>query len=440
MQSNLQEKMEINSLPKNDSLLKSEKYLKRLTSLNQKILLKHLSWCKTARPKQITPKGSWNTWLILAGRGWGKTRTGAQDIAFYGLTNPNSRIAIVTPTFGDGRDTCIEGVSGLLGCLDPDSIDNWNRSIGELTLKNGTIYKTFSSEQPDRLRGPQFHRAWCDELGSWKNPEAWDQLMFGLRLGVKPQVIITTTPKPTTLIKELVNNKDSLVTRGSTFENQDNLAESAVKKLKEKYEGTRLGRQELFAEILEDVEGALWNRDMISKALLKSTEEVPTLVRTVVAIDPAVTQNKLSNETGIVVCAKGFDEKFYVIDDVSGKYTPDSWAKIAVETYYKYEADKIIAEVNNGGDLVERVIRTIDNNVSYGSVRATKGKYLRAEPISALYEQQRVKHIKPFQFLEDQMANYNPLTFAGSPDRLDALVWGLTELSARTGKAFWRVS
>ena len=440
MHSNLQEKMEINSLPKNDSLLKSEKYLKRLTSLNQKILLKHLSWCKTARPKQITPKGDWNTWLILAGRGWGKTRTGAQDIAFYGLTRPNSRIAIVTPTFGDGRDTCIEGVSGLMGCLDPDSIDNWNRSIGELTLKNGTIYKTFSSEQPDRLRGPQFHRAWCDELGSWKNPEAWDQLMFGLRLGVKPQVIITTTPKPTTLIKELVNNKDSLVTRGSTFENQDNLAESAVKKLKEKYEGTRLGRQELFAEILEDVEGALWNRDMISKALLKSTEEVPTLVRTVVAIDPAVTQNKLSNETGIVVCAKGFDEKFYVIDDVSGKYTPDSWAKIAVETYYKYEADKIIAEVNNGGDLVERVIRTIDNNVSYGSVRATKGKYLRAEPISALYEQQRVKHIKPFQFLEDQMANYNPLTFAGSPDRLDALVWGLTELSQRTGKAFWRVS
>ena len=214
--------------------------------------------------------------MILAGRGWGKTRTGAQDIAFYGLTNPNSRIAIVTPTFGDGRDTCMEGVSGLLGCLDPDSIDNWNRSIGELTLKNGTIYKTFSSEQPDRLRGPQFHRAWCDELGSWKNPEAWDQLMFGLRLGTNPQVIITTTPKPTTLIKELVNNKGSLVTRGSTFENQDNLAESAVKKLKEKYEGTRLGRQELFAEILEDVEGALWNRNMISKALLKSTDHHTT--------------------------------------------------------------------------------------------------------------------------------------------------------------------
>ena len=402
--------------------------------------MKHLNWCKTARPKQITPKGDWNVWLILAGRGWGKTRTGAQDIAFYGLTKPNSRIAIVTPTFGDGRDTCMEGVSGLLGCIEPDLIENWNRSIGELTLKNGTIYKTFSSEQPDRLRGPQFHRAWCDELGSWKNPEAWDQLLFGLRLGEKPQVIITTTPKPTALIKELVNNKDSLVTRGSTFENKDNLADSAVKKLEEKYKGTRLGRQELYAEILEDVEGALWNRNMISKALLKNTEKTPNFTRTVIAIDPAVTQNKLSNETGIVICARGEDNKFYIIDDISGKYSPDAWARKAVDNYYKYEADKIIAEVNNGGDLVERVIRNIDGNVSYGSVRATKGKYLRAEPISALYEQDRVKHLKPFQFLEDQMANYNPMTFSGSPDRLDALVWGLTELSMRTGQVNWRIT
>jgi predicted phage terminase large subunit-like protein len=437
---NLQEKTEISYLEKNNSLLKSEKYLTKLTSLNQKILLKHLSWCKTARTKQITPKGDWNVWLILAGRGWGKTRTGAQDIAFYGLTKPNSRIAIVTPTFGDGRDTCIEGVSGLLGCIEHDLIENWNRSIGELTLKNGTIYKTFSSEQPDRLRGPQFHRAWCDELGSWKNPEAWDQLLFGLRLGDKPQVIITTTPKPTQLIKELVNNKDSLVTRGSTFENKDNLADSAVKKLEEKYKGTRLGRQELYAEILEDVEGALWNRNMISKALLKNTDKTPNFTRTVIAIDPAVTQNKLSNETGIVVCARGEDNKFYIIDDISGKYTPDAWARKAVDNYYKYEADKIIAEVNNGGDLVERVIRNIDGNVSYGSVRATKGKYLRAEPISALYEQDRVKHLKPFQFLEDQMANYNPMTFSGSPDRLDALVWGLTELSMRTGQVNWRIT
>ena len=179
---------------------------------------------------------------------------------------------------------------------------------------------------------------------------------------------------------------------------------------------------------------------MIQRALSKSTDVIPNFIRTVVSIDPAVTHNKSSNETGIVVCAKGEDDKFYVIDDVSGKYSPDAWARIAVETYYKYEADKIIAEVNNGGDLVERVIRTVDANVSYGSVRATKGKYLRAEPVSALYEQDRVKHIKPFQFLEDQMANYNPTTFAGSPDRLDALVWGLTELSIRTGKVNWRIT
>ena len=179
---------------------------------------------------------------------------------------------------------------------------------------------------------------------------------------------------------------------------------------------------------------------MISKALLKNTEKTPNFTRTVIAIDPAVTQNKLSNETGIVVCARGEDNKFYIIDDISGKYTPDAWARKAVDTYYKYEADKIIAEVNNGGDLVERVIRNIDGNVSYGSVRATKGKYLRAEPISALYEQDRVKHLKPFQFLEDQMANYNPMTFSGSPDRLDALVWGLTELSMRTGQVNWRIT
>ena len=422
-----------------NSLLKSEKYLTRLTSLNQKILLDHLNWCKKARPKQITPKGDWNTWLILAGRGWGKTRTGAQDVAFYGLTKPNSRIAIVTPTFGDGRDTCVEGVSGLLSCISPDLIENWNRSIGELKLKNGTIYKTFTAEQPDRLRGPQFHRAWCDELGSWANPETFDQLLFGLRLGDKPQCVITTTPKPTELLKSLVNAKDVHLTKGNTFENVDNLAKSAVAKLKEKYEGTRLGRQELYAEILEDVEGALWNRNMIQECLMKTDEEI-IFKRIVVAIDPAVTQNKSSSETGIVIAGIGQDNLYYVIDDISGKYSPDGWARKSIEAYYKYDADKIIAEVNNGGDLVEKVVRTIDMNVNFGSVRATKGKYLRAEPVSALYEQKRVKHKKPLPFLEDQMCNYNPISYNGSPDRLDALVWALTELTLRSGKAFWRIS
>ena len=196
----------------------------------------------------------------------------------------------------------------------------------------------------------------------------------------------------------------------------------------------------MYAEVLEDVEGALWNRNMIQKALVKDGEKQEHFKRTVVAIDPAVSSNKKSNETGIVVASIGEDNKYYIREDLSGKYTPDGWANVAIQTYYKYDADKIIAEVNNGGDLVEKVIRTLDMNVSYASVRATKGKYVRAEPISALYEQDRVKHEKPLPFLEDQMCNYNPLNFNGSPDRLDALVWSLTELTLRSGKAFWRVS
>jgi len=394
---------------------------------------------KLARTKQITPQGNWNTWLILAGRGWGKTKTGAQDISYFGLTNPQSRIAIVAPTFADGRDTCIEGVSGLLQCIPNEFIDNWNRSIGELKLTNGTIYKTFTSEQPDRLRGPQFHRAWCDELGSWKYPETFDQLLFGLRLGKQPQCIITTTPKPNKLIRDLLLAKDIVITRGNTYENEANLAVSAVAKLKEKYEGTRLGRQELFAEVLDDAEGALWNRRLIDQAILKSDVELPSMERIVVAIDPAVTSNKSSNETGIVICGK-YKKQFYVLEDVSGKYSPDSWARKAIEAFYSYSADRIIAEVNNGGDLVEKVIRTQDPNISYGKVRASKGKYLRAEPIAALYEQERVKHRKRFLMLEDQMANYNPQTYSGSPDRLDALVWGITELMQRSGKVYWRVN
>ena len=429
-----------NSLMIKSNLLKSDEYLTRLDIPNQKILLNQLNWWKTARSNQKTPKGDWNTWLVLAGRGWGKTRTGAQDVAFYGLTKPNSRIAIVTPTFGDGRDTCIEGVSGLLSCIDPSLVENWNRSIGELKLNNGTIYKTFSAEQPDRLRGPQFHRAWCDELGSWRDPETYDQLLFGLRLGDKPQCIITTTPKPTDLVKGLLKAKDIHITRGSTFDNVANLAASAVDKLKEKYEGTRLGRQELFAEVLEDVEGALWTRAMIQDALVKSGEKPQQYSRTVVAIDPAVTHSKGSNETGIIVASITPEKNFYIREDLSGKYSPNAWARVAIENFYKYDADRIIAEVNNGGDLVEKVIRDIDVNVPYSSVRATKGKYLRAEPVSALYEQKRVKHEKPLPFLEDQMCNYNPVSYIGSPDRLDALVWALTDLSLRSGSAYWRVS
>ena len=414
--------------------------LESLSDIELETRLLRVKWIKSARPKQITPKGDWSIWLILAGRGWGKTLTGAQDMAWFGLTNPDSRLAIVAPTFADGRDTCIEGESGLLSVLNESVIANYNRSLGELLLKNGSRYKTFSSDTPERLRGPQHHRVWCDELGSWKYSETWDQMMFGLRLGDHPKVIVTTTPKPIPLVKELHKREDTHVTSGSTFENSDNLAEASLKQLKEKYEGTRLGRQELYAEVLEDVEGSLWSRDMIESSMVRYNEKLPDFKRVIVAVDPAVTANKNSDETGIVVCASDYKGKYYILNDLSGKYTPDTWAKKTVEAYESYKADKVIAEVNNGGDLVQKVVKTIDPNVSYKAVRATRGKFVRAEPIAALYEQKRVKHVERFNNLEDQLCSYNPEITSQSPDRLDALVWGLTELSSRSGTASWRIT
>ena len=416
---------------------------KELTSLSESEIesrLLRLKWINMARPKQLTPHGEWSIWLILAGRGWGKTLTGAQDMAWFGLSNPESRIAIIAPTFADGRDTCVEGESGLLSILNDETIANYNRSLGEVVLHNGSRFKTFSADSPERLRGPQHHRAWCDELGSWKYTETWDQLMFGLRLGQNPKVVITTTPKPIPIIKELAKRKDVHVTSGSTFENEKNLADSAVIALRERYAGTRLGRQELFAEILEDVEGSLWSREMLQSAMLKFNEKLPDFKRVVVAVDPAVTANKDSNETGIVICATDHKGQYYVLNDISGVYTPDTWAKKTVEAYESYKADKVIAEVNNGGDLVQKVVKTVDPNVNYKAVRATRGKFVRAEPIAALYEQKRVKHINRFSLLEDQLCTYNPEISSISPDRLDALVWGLTELSARSGVANWKIS
>ena len=420
--------------------MKTIKDLDKLSDIDIDARILRLEWIHLARPKQLTPKGDWSIWLILAGRGWGKTLTGAQDMAWFALNNPDSRLAIVAPTFADGRDTCIERESGLLSIMDEKIIANYNRSLCEIVLHNGSRFKTFSADTPERLRGPQHHRVWCDELGSWKYTETWDQMMFGLRLGEPPKVVVTTTPKPIPLIKDLLKRKDTYTTTGSTFENKDNLAEASLSQLKEKYEGTRLGRQELYAEVLEDVEGSLWSRDMIESSMIRYNEKLPSFKRIVIAVDPAVTANKRSDETGVVVCAEDFQGKYYILNDLSGKYSPDAWAKKVVEAYESYKADKVIAEVNNGGDLVERVVKTVDRNVNYKSVRATRGKFVRAEPIAALYEQKRVRHLNRFNLLEDQLCSYNPEITSQSPDRLDALVWGLTELSARSGIASWKIS
>ena len=403
-----------------------------------------ISWLETARDKQLQPKYIKHyIWLILAGRGWGKTRTGAQDTALFALRNPNSICAVVAPTHGDLRRVCFGGPSGLLSIIPKECLleskdqKGYSSSVSEIRLFNGSKITGYAASEPERLRGPQFHRAWCDEVAAWRYPEAFDQLMFGLRLGENPQCVITTTPKPSKLIKDLVKREDCYVTSGSTFENEANLADSALKMLKEKYDGTNLGRQELYAEIIDAFEGALWKPELIEKARV---QDKPTMSRIIVAIDPAVTNNPDSDETGIVVVGKDANNEYYVIDDISGKYTPDGWARKAINSYYDWQADIIVAEVNNGGDLVEKMLRNIDHNVSYRSVRATRGKILRAEPVSALYEQRRVHHVGVFPQLEEQMCSYTGEANTGSPDRLDALVWGITELSKSKGQVNWRIS
>ena len=404
-----------------------------------------ISWLETARDKQLQPKYIQHyIWLILAGRGWGKTRTGAQDIALYALKNPNTICAVVAPTHGDLRRVCFGGPSGLISIIPKECFlqskdqKGYSSSVAEIRLHNGSKIIGYAAQEPDRLRGPQFHRAWCDEIAAWRYPEAFDQLMFGLRLGENPQCVITTTPKPTKLIKDLVGREDVYVTSGSTFENEANLAKSALAMLKEKYEGTTLGRQELYAEIVDNLEGALWTHELIEEARLKDDTE-RQLTQIIVAVDPAVTANENSDETGIVVVGKDHNNEFYVLEDLSGRHSADKWGKIAINAFYEWEADRIVAEVNNGGDLVERLIRNIDHNVSYRSVRATRGKILRAEPIAALYEQRRVHHIGALPELESQMCSYTGEANS-SPDRLDALVWGITELSKSRGHVNWRIS
>ena len=404
----------------------------------------YTEWLNTARAKQLQPLEEHYIWLILAGRGWGKTRTGAQDIALYALRNPNSLCAVVAPTHGDLRRVCFGGNSGLLSIIPEEcyiqssDAKGYSSSVAEIRLDNGSKIMGYAAIEPDRLRGSQFHRAWADELAAWRYSEAFDQLMFGLRLGDNPQCVVTTTPKPSKIIKDLVAREDVVVTTGNTFENEDNLADTALAMLKERYEGTSLGRQELYAEIIEDFEGALWSNKMIEEGRLNENEE-RDLRQIIVAIDPAVTANEKSDETGIIVAGKDYNDRFYVLEDVSGVYTPDQWGRKAIDCYYEWQADRIVAEVNNGGDLVERLLRSIDPHIPYRSVRATRGKLTRAEPISALYEQKRVHHVGYFAELESQMCSYTGET-KPSPDRLDALVWAMTELSKSRGEVNWRIS
>ena len=379
-----------------------------------------------ARPKQVAPSWRWSTWLVLAGRGFGKTRTGAEWCREVAESGRCKRLHLVARTAADVRDVLVGGESGILAISPPWFRPRWEPSKRLLTWPNGAIALTYSADEPDQLRGPQCDGAWADELAAWRYPDAWDQLQFGLRLGSDPQCVVTTTPRPTPIIRALVDDATTAVTRGSTYENRGNLAPAFVQKILSKYEGTRLGRQELLAEILDDAPGALWKRDDIERARVKAAPQ-RGFRRVVVAVDPAASVSEDSDETGIVVVGLGFDGHAYVLDDASGKYTPSEWARQVCRLYREWGADAVIGEVNNGGDMVGAVVHTEDKTVRFVPVRASRGKQTRAEPIAALYEQGKVHHVGLFAELEDQFCIWDPLVAKKSPDRLDAAVWGLTE-------------
>ena len=390
------------------------------------------SWPAVARPNQLPPPGDWwQIWLLLAGRGFGKTRTLAEWVCDQAASGQASRIALVAATAADARDVLVEGESGILAVAPPWCRPIYEPSKRRLTWPNGVIATTFSAEEPDRLRGPQHDAAVCDELASWSHPETWDMLQFGLRLGRKPRCLIATTPRPTKLLRELLAREghDVVVTRGSSYDNKANLAPAFFAQIVKKYEGTRLGRQELNAELLEDTPGALWSQGLIDGTRISAA---PELTRIVVAIDPAATSGEDADETGVVVVGQDKDGQGYVLADCSARYTPIEWARIAISAYRTHHADRIVAERNNGGDMVEATLRMVDQNVPVTTVWASRGKVTRAEPISALYEQGRMHHVGTFPQLEDQMTNFTSdfdREAAGySPDRLDAMVWAATEL------------
>src|SRR5579864_3429316 len=315
----------------------------------------HYDW--QPRPAQKPPRGYWRVWLLLAGRGFGKTRTGAEYIRAQVQARKARRIALVAPTASDVRGVMVEGESGLLSIGPPAERPDYEPSKHLLSWPNGAIATTYSADEPDRLRGPQHDLAWCDELAAWRYPQAWDMLMFGLRLGADPRAIVTTTPRPTRFIRDLLADPKVAVTHGRTVENAENLAPAFLDQIVCRYEGTRLGRQELDAEILEDVPGALWSHGLIDAA---RAETVPALTRIVVAIDPAVSSDEHADETGIVAAGKDADGHGYVLADLSGRYTPTEWAKAAIAAYRAHKADRIVAEINNGGEMVEATLRIVD--------------------------------------------------------------------------------
>ncbi|MQT12330.1 DNA-packaging protein [Segnochrobactrum spirostomi] len=395
-------------------------------------------WPLWARDDQMPPDGDWTTWLVLGGRGAGKTRAGAEWVraAVMGRLGgpPAGRIALVGETLGDVRDVMIEGVSGLLAIHPRGERPTWQPSRRRLTWPNGAVAQGFSAEDPEGLRGPQFDAAWADEIAKWRHAEAtWDMLQFGLRLGERPRQVATTTPRPVPLVKRLLADPRTAATRASTAMNAAFLAPGFLEAVVGRYAGTRLGRQELDGELIEDRSDALWRRGAIEAARVA---DVPALGRIVVAIDPPASSGAKADACGLVAAGLGEDGIGYVLADASeAGLRPAEWAKRAVALARRFEADSLVAEVNQGGEMVTAVIREVDPTAAVATVRATRGKWVRAEPVAALYEQGRVRHVGTFPALEDEMCDFGPagLSSGRSPDRLDALVWAITALMLGRG-------
>lgn len=409
------------------------------------------AWLNRARPEQLLPAGEWLVWLLLAGRGFGKTRTGAETVALWLINAPGCRVALVASTFDDGRDTMVEGESGLEAVLRRYGVGyTWNRSLGQLVLTNGSRADLYSGEKPRQLRGPQHHYAWCDELAWWLHPrDTWDNLLFGLRLGDRPRILVSTTPRPLKLLGELVEAKDTVMSTGSTMDNAANLPEVILNKLLEQYDGTSLGRQELYGVLALELEGALWSRAVLTHA--HRPYPIPELDRIVVTIDPAVTSGKDADATGLCVAGRGpaptgwtppegsanpqlalAAPHLYVLHTEQDRWTPNEACRRAVELALLYGADEVVAEVNNGGDYIGAVLLSEADAagvaISYRVVTATKNKRTRAEPTVALYEQRRAHHVGPHEALEDQLVSYTGAPKEQSPDLMDALVWAQARL------------
>ncbi len=392
--------------------------------------LEHIQydWTLWARDDQLPPHyNDWTTWLILGGRGAGKTRAGAEWVRAQATTK-KSRIALIGETLNDVRAVMIEGISGLLSIHPPREQPRFEPSKRQLIWPNGSIAQMYSADDPESLRGPQFTAAWCDELAKWRQPQlTWDMLQFALRLGDLPRQVITTTPKPIALLQNIIKDNLTRISRAGTDANANNLAPTFLQAIVKRYRDTRLGRQELDGEILMDRPDALWQRNQLEKLRLQSA---PPLQRIIVSVDPPITSSTKSDACGIIIAGKT-DDRAYILEDATMEQVkPLQWAKIVINMFHKHEADTILVEVNQGGEMVESVIRQIDPLIPIKSVRASRGKWLRAEPVAALYEQSRVAHIGQFNKLEDQMCDFarNGLSSGQSPDRLDALVWAVTEL------------